>query len=103
MHGFRNAIEGPILQVPGSSVRLDAQVDTLWAGVNIKFGRSTAERPASDARRRSVTPRRPLTDSVPFVMPPPPPDAMGIPSAPAGVAGSSTSELPPLPPPEPSE
>ena len=38
MHGFRNAIEGPILQIPGSSVRLDAQVDTLWAGVNIKFG-----------------------------------------------------------------
>jgi hypothetical protein len=40
MHGFRNAIEGPILQIPGSSVRLDAQVDTLWAGVNIKFGGS---------------------------------------------------------------
>src|SRR3954454_18034679 len=40
MHGFRDAIEGPILQVPGSSVRLDAQVDTLWAGVNIKFGGS---------------------------------------------------------------
>ena len=38
MHGFRNSIQGPILQIPGSSVRLDAQVDTLWAGVNVKFG-----------------------------------------------------------------
>jgi long-chain fatty acid transport protein len=40
MHGFRNAIQGPILQIPGSTVRLDAQLDTLWAGVNIKFGGS---------------------------------------------------------------
>jgi hypothetical protein len=24
-------------------VRLDAQIDTLWAGVNIKFGRSSAK------------------------------------------------------------
>ena len=38
MHGFRNSIQGPILQIPGSTVRLDAQLDTLWAGVNIKFG-----------------------------------------------------------------
>jgi len=38
MHGFRNAIEGPVLQVPGSTVRLDAQLDTLWLGFNIKFG-----------------------------------------------------------------
>jgi hypothetical protein len=38
MHGFRNAIQGLILQIPGSTVRLDAQVDTLWAGVTIKFG-----------------------------------------------------------------
>jgi long-chain fatty acid transport protein len=38
MHGFRNSIQGPILQIPGSTVRIDAQVDTLWAGVNIKFG-----------------------------------------------------------------
>jgi long-chain fatty acid transport protein len=38
MHGFRNAIEGPILQIPGSSVRLDAQTDVLWLGVNVRFG-----------------------------------------------------------------
>jgi len=38
MHGFRNDIQGPILQVPGSTVRLDTQLDTLWLGVNIKFG-----------------------------------------------------------------
>jgi len=38
MHGFRNDIQGPILQLPGSTVRLDAQLDALWFGVNIKFG-----------------------------------------------------------------
>jgi long-chain fatty acid transport protein len=38
MHGFRNSIEGPILQIPSSSVRLDAQLDTIWAGFNVKFG-----------------------------------------------------------------
>jgi long-chain fatty acid transport protein len=38
LHGFRDSIQGPILQIPSSSVRLDAQVDALWMGVNIKFG-----------------------------------------------------------------
>jgi long-chain fatty acid transport protein len=38
VHGFRNAIEGSILQIPGSSVRLDAQVDALWVGLNVNFG-----------------------------------------------------------------
>jgi hypothetical protein len=47
MHGFRNAIEGPILQIPSSSVRLDAQLDTLWAGVNIKFGGLKRKVPAA--------------------------------------------------------
>ncbi len=49
MHGFRNSIEGPILQIPNSSVRLDAQVDTLWAGVNVKFGGSKRKVPAVPA------------------------------------------------------
>ena len=47
MHGFRNAISGPILQIPGSSVRLDAQLDTLWAGVNVKFGGPKRKGPAA--------------------------------------------------------
>jgi long-chain fatty acid transport protein len=38
MHGFRDSINGPILQIPGSSVRLDAQNDVLWLGFNIRFG-----------------------------------------------------------------
>jgi long-chain fatty acid transport protein len=40
MHGFRNAIEGSILQIPGSSVRLDAQNDIVWVGFNVRFGGS---------------------------------------------------------------
>jgi long-chain fatty acid transport protein len=49
MHGFRNSIQGPILQLPNSSVRLDAQVDTLWAGFNVKFGGSRRRGPAGVA------------------------------------------------------
>jgi long-chain fatty acid transport protein len=45
MHAFRDSIQGPILQLPNSSVRLDAQIDTLWAGFNIKFGGSRRKRP----------------------------------------------------------
>ena len=38
MHAFDNSIEGPILQIPGSSVRANHQVDSIIAGVNITFG-----------------------------------------------------------------
>jgi long-chain fatty acid transport protein len=37
-HGFRNAIEGPIGQVPGSSIRLDAQADIIYTGLTIQYG-----------------------------------------------------------------
>jgi hypothetical protein len=51
VHGFRNSSEGSILQLPGSTVRLDAQLDTIWMGVNIRFGRgkrkSQAEVPSA--------------------------------------------------------
>jgi hypothetical protein len=53
MHGFRNSIEGSILQLPHSSVRLDAQLDTLWAGVNIKFGGSSRKGPTAPASASS--------------------------------------------------
>src|SRR5262249_23584362 len=49
MHGFRDSVQGPILQLPHSSVRLDAQVDTLWAGFNVKFGGSKRKGPVSSA------------------------------------------------------
>ncbi|MDR3638533.1 MAG: outer membrane protein transport protein [Isosphaeraceae bacterium] len=38
MHGFRDAIAGRILEVPGSSVRLDAQYDSIVLGLNVQFG-----------------------------------------------------------------
>jgi long-chain fatty acid transport protein len=38
VHGFRNAITGPIGQVPGSQARLDAQVDSLVVGLTIQYG-----------------------------------------------------------------
>lgn len=38
VHGFRNAIEGPIPQIPGSTARMDAQTDSILAGVTIQYG-----------------------------------------------------------------
>lgn len=38
VHGFRNAIEGPIAQIPGSSARMDAQTDSILAGLTIQYG-----------------------------------------------------------------
>jgi long-chain fatty acid transport protein len=37
-HGFRNSIEGPILQIPGTSSRMDAQTDSILAGLTIQYG-----------------------------------------------------------------
>jgi hypothetical protein len=37
-HVFRDAITGPILQIPNTATRLDAQLDTILAGLNITFG-----------------------------------------------------------------
>jgi long-chain fatty acid transport protein len=91
MHGFRNAIEGPILQIPGSSVRLDAQVDTLWAGVNIKFGGLKQKAASASSSGGDFTP--PADSSGPYV--PTPPDTSAVPSPISASNGSSS-----LPPPD---
>jgi hypothetical protein len=71
MHGFRNSIEGPILQIPRSSIRLDAQLDTLWFGVNVKFGGPKHKAPAMAPCPGPVD-SPPPTWSAPSVPPPPP-------------------------------
>lgn len=38
VHGFRNSIEGPIGQIPMSTARMDAQVDSLVMGLTIQYG-----------------------------------------------------------------
>jgi long-chain fatty acid transport protein len=69
MHGFRDAIQGPILQLPGSSVRLDAQLDTLWAGVNVKFGGSKRKGPAGATHSSAID--NPSPGNGPYVPTPP--------------------------------
>ncbi len=93
MHGFRNSIAGPILQLPGSSVRLDAQVDTIWAGVNITFGGSKRKASAEATNWSAVDIPPPSTWSVPYGSTPP--STGPIPSSPYGPNGDSS--LPPLP------
>lgn len=38
VHGFRNEISGPIGQIPGSMAKLDAQIDSILAGLTIQYG-----------------------------------------------------------------
>jgi long-chain fatty acid transport protein len=71
MHGFRNSIEGTVLQERGISTRLDAQLDTLWTGLNITFGGS----------------KRPLPGPVPAVAPPAPAAPVADGAAPPSMPG----------------
>jgi long-chain fatty acid transport protein len=105
MHGFRNAIEGPILQIPGSSVRLDAQLDTIWAGVNIKFGGSKRPAPASAAPSDYLEspPPVPSSSSLDVSAPAPVPSGFEAPAPGSNVSGGATmpavSNLQPAPAP----
>ena len=91
MHAFDNSIEGPILQVPGSSVRLTSQVDSIVAGVNFTFG-----------GRRKVAVPEPIPG--PQVVDEPPPYEPAIPLAdPGATTGAvqapepAAAPAPPLP------
>ncbi len=37
-HQFRNSISGPVLQIPGERIKLDAQMDSIVVGLNVQFG-----------------------------------------------------------------
>ncbi len=101
MHGFRNSIAGPILQIPGTTVRLDAQMDTLWMGVNIKFGGSRRKGSTGAASSGSdIAP--PSAWSGPYIPAPtasPDPGAASDPGASAPATSNAGESVPP--PPEP--
>ncbi|QEH32749.1 Putative outer membrane protein precursor [Aquisphaera giovannonii] len=50
VHGFRNSIEGPIVQVPGTAARMDAQVDSILAGLTIQYGAKRNRGPSADGQ-----------------------------------------------------
>jgi hypothetical protein len=89
MHGFRNSIQGPILQLPGSSVRLDAQLDSLWAGVNIKFGGSKRKGPAGSTDSGAIDGPPPSTWSSPYIPTPPSSSGPYVPTAPSSSGPAS--------------
>jgi long-chain fatty acid transport protein len=60
VHSFDNSIQGPILQVPGSSVRLTTQFDSIWAGLNFTFG-TRKKPPVSDPQPATATWEEPAT------------------------------------------
>ncbi len=98
MHGFDNSIQGSILQVPGTSVKLTSQVDQIFMGVNMTFG----------GRKKVAVPEPVPPQPVPVVEPPIP-MPMSLPPVPApepgltnlGTAGTdlATSALAGDPPP----
>jgi long-chain fatty acid transport protein len=104
VHGFRNDIQGPILQRPGATVRLDAQADSLWMGVNIKFG-GLKKKAANVGTTFGSDFVPPATGSEPYepALPPPPVEpgsGSGATSPDEAVkvpAGSSASPTPPSP------
>jgi long-chain fatty acid transport protein len=72
VHAFRNSIDGPILQIPGSSVRLDAQSDVIWLGFNVRFGGQKRKQAADGTSTSTFDPApssgwssRPLPPSLP--------------------------------------
>ncbi len=70
VHAFDNSIQGPIAQIPGSSVRYTVQMDQILAGVNIKFG-----------GRRKKLPSEPEPESLPLPVPERLPDPVPTPPA----------------------
>src|SRR5262249_27788085 len=93
MHAFRNSIEGPILQIPHSSIRLDGQVDSLWTGVNITFGALKRKRPAGSFNSESGDIGPPPAWNDPSSARPAPWSDPNSPS-PSGSAPFATSALP---------
>jgi len=51
MHAFRNSIQGSILEIPGSSVREDVQVDSIVGGLTIQFGGKKKSKLAGESSR----------------------------------------------------
>jgi hypothetical protein len=98
MHAFRNSIEGPILQIPNSTVRLDAQVDTLWAGFNIKFGGRKRNGTASAGYSTSADIPPPSSWSGPIALPPLPDPSAASAGTPAAASDpTATSAASPSP------
>jgi hypothetical protein len=57
VHAFRAEIEGPIGHVPGSRVKMDAQVDSILAGITIQYGAPRrATIPTSEGPTRAEPP-----------------------------------------------
>lgn len=61
VHAFRNQIEGPIGQIPGSIARMDAQVDSIVAGLTIQYG-ARRKKPANTYDPQ-VSPTAAVTDA----------------------------------------
>lgn len=47
VHGFRNEIAGPIGQIPGSTAQMDAQIDSILAGLTIQYGGKRERNPVA--------------------------------------------------------
>jgi long-chain fatty acid transport protein len=89
MHSFRNAIEGPIFQIPGSSVRLDAQNDVIWMGFNVRFGGSKRAAGGISSSADGVEIPPPAGWSVPYASAPAPSSPAPAPAPGPQVANAS--------------
>ena len=88
-HQFRNSIQGSVLQIPHEFIKLDAQTDSIIAGVNVQFGKPR-KRPDNAVSSDDAAPPLPTTPITPVELPPQP-----------DLVGETLSSLPPLPQPGP--
>jgi long-chain fatty acid transport protein len=56
VHEFRNVIEGPIPQIPASTARMDAQTDSILAGLTIQYGAKRSRGQIASAHRTGSSP-----------------------------------------------
>jgi long-chain fatty acid transport protein len=119
-HQFRNTMSGTVFQFPGASIREDVQIDSLVAGLNVRFGgKRKAGPPPGPVTQASLPPVDPAVRTATVAPEPAAPTgrwdaprplmgrwaALSSPAAsgpPDGQSGGGVpSGLPPLPAPEP--
>ncbi len=98
-HQFRNSISGPVLQIPGERIKLDAQLDSIVMGLNVQFGGPRKHADNTISGGGDSLPSMPAGSASPDSPPacitatPPPPVAVDGPAVPATLP-STTNVVP---------
>ncbi len=84
-HQFRNSISGPVLQIPGERIKLDAQMDSIVVGLNVQFGGPRKHADNSISGDEVSPPAVPAG----FAVPDSPPASITTAAPPAGITATA--------------